>query len=269
MLCPGHDPDWREQLDGSLFAAFNCGPAGCACAIDDVSCGKKMVTAARIRTLSGDKDGGMNLGQLAVVARANFGIRLEVHYGMPVNDFDRERRKGRGAIAAVGYRPFRDSRFRGSETFVDNHGIYIPPDLKVRDSLTDGRRKSIYQFKNETYPWNLIVAGAGAVNIGSKTAPKLLGAGKINVALTVDQEPSGYRIHVAPGPLDWWRIVAGKAERYIRGAQAKGWSPKCTAPAFYMWPKHGPVSLVQVLEGGGKGRWICTTAPRVRVEVIP
>lgn len=261
--CPGYEPRFVKQLDGSALGGSNCTCASAAMAADDDSCGAIKLSSSQVRAWTGDTSGGTNLAQMDYVLRRHVNVDLDVRYRLPWSEFMRLIRQGRGAILQGWYAPIRDSRFRGSETFGGNHAIYVSPGLIVEDPLADGRRPGIYRYHGEAYPESLLRNFAGRLNVGS-TSYARLGDGLCYAAFTRDNEPN-YRAVVHPAPpaktISYF-VYTVKAGAIVarRTETTTGFSvASCTAPRLYGWPTHKPptsVSLIQLLTGSKKGQFI-------------
>ncbi len=252
MTCPGYRPPFGTgQLDGTQFGPVNCTAWSAARAATADSCGVLRPTASQVRTWTGDTSGGTTLAQVDYALRARLGIDLDTRYRLPWFEFARRVNGGASAILQGWYRPIRDSRFRGSESFYGNHAILVTPGMVVLDSLADGRRPGIYKYVGEAYPESLVRSFAGALNIGSGSYLRL-GDGLVYASFTRDNEPN-YRASVdgrhgvytvTNGVVTGSRVATGK------------YSAACTAPRLYWWQGHTSQSLVKLLDGSHEGRYI-------------
>jgi hypothetical protein len=176
----------------------------------------RSVTRNRDGTL--DREGGNNLGQMAAVGKEFYGFSLGVRQGMPFSSFVTMIEAGRGALVQLWYEPIRVSPFRGSETFFDNHAIFVSGVDRaagvftgVVDPLADGRRTGLFHGP-ASYPIALIREAAGRLNVGTPTNYRALGAGLINAGFTqATGTPPGalvaaaaaaeVEVHFAPGAI--------------------------------------------------------------------
>lgn len=164
-----------------------------------------------------DREGGNNLNQMAAVGQLFYGFSLRVRKGMPFDDFVTMVEAGRGALVQLWYEPIRVSALSGSETFFDNHAIFVSGVdraagvfTNVVDPLADGRR---HLFKGPAnYPIELIRDAAGRLNVAKPKHYRALGAGLINAGFTqVTSTPSAplagaaaaaeVTVHFAPGAI--------------------------------------------------------------------
>src|SRR5678816_2451305 len=89
MICPGYQPAFLKQLDGSAYAGSNCTCASAAMAADDDSCGAKKPSSALVRLWTGDTSGGTNLAEVDDALNRHLGIDLDTRYRYPWADFVR------------------------------------------------------------------------------------------------------------------------------------------------------------------------------------
>jgi hypothetical protein len=165
MACTAsYEPLWRRQLDPSdPYGGLNCTAYVTGFAIDYATCGARRPTGEQVRAMSSEPrpdpgSPGLNLTQSAQVA-AKFGVPMDKRIGLPFDTWVAMVKAGHYSILSVGYRPIRDSRFRGSETFTGGHALGVPPGFEVQDPLCDGRRAGIYRYRQgspEPYPLDLL-----------------------------------------------------------------------------------------------------------------
>lgn len=254
-VCPGYLPPFQKQLDGTALGGSNCTCASAAMAAADDTCGVKHPTSSQVRGWTADTSGGTNLAQVDQALRTFAGVDLDVRYRLPWFEFIRRVNGGAGAILQGWYKPIRDSRFRGSESFAGNHAIYVNPGLVAMDPLADGRRAGIYKYVGEAYPERLLRDFAGGLNIGGSTY-RALGDGLCYAAFTRDNEPA-YKAVVRAGTYGVYNVVNGVIQPPgARVATTGGFSATCTAPRLYSWAGHTSQSLVRLTSGSHSGQYI-------------
>jgi hypothetical protein len=178
MACP---PNY-EQLDGSWAESDNCGLAATVdlimfehrCSDPGNTRGQWPPTAGRLRTLSGDYQGGTNLAQHDSVATTYYACNLDVRYRLPWSDFIGWLDEGYMVSLSLSYSHI-TYPFKGDPNFYGNHQVAVLggrewiDDLACRlvyDPLYDGRRPGIPN--GPTYvPERMLRAAAGALLIGS------------------------------------------------------------------------------------------------------
>lgn len=262
-ICPGYQPTFQPQLDGTTFAGFNCTCASGAMAADDDSCGTRRTKPSTVRNWTGDTSGGTTLAEVDGALRTHLGIDLDTRYRYPWADFVRRVNGGASAILQGWYAPIRATRFDAGGGFGGNHAMLVTPGLVVMDPLADGRRAGIYKYHGEAYPESLLKSFAGKLNIGSGRYVAL-GSGLVYASFTRDNEPD-YRvvIHPAKGTQGYptqryfntFTVVNGViTSRGVR--RTGGFSASCTAPRLYRWPGHSSQSLVKITSGFLTGTYV-------------
>jgi len=152
-------------------------------------------TGAAIRAYTGDNSGGVNHSQVSVVARTKYDTILSVRYGLPFDDFIDLVEETRGAGLSIWYKRIRDSPFRGSTTFYQNHEIFIGGVDRERgvftdvvDPLADGRYPGLFKGPGN-YPIALLRMAAGDLNVASQAGDYVrLGTGLCYAIVT---QPTG------------------------------------------------------------------------------
>ena len=170
-----------------------------------------------------DRSGGTTLAQMRDVLGKYYGMTLEVHYGLPWDDFLSNVEATKGATLSIDYEPIRTSIYRGSFTFSDNHQIFIPAIDRAKglakgviDPLCDGRLTSGGRVSKgpQDMPLSLLKTAAGRLNLATKESPRRLGFGLCYVGFT--------RMTGTPPvvPVNWtWHIAeAGRVRIYTIGA---------------------------------------------------
>lgn len=262
MACPGYQPVFQPQLDGSTLAGFNCTCASGAMAADDDSCGTKRPSSSQVRRWTGDITGGTTLAEVDDALRTHLGIDLDTRYRYPWADFVKRVNGGESAILQGWYEPIRTSRFSGDRNFGGNHAMLVTPGLVVMDPLADGRF-GLYKYHGEAYPESLLRQFAGELNIGSGRIVRL-GDGLCYASFTRDNEPN-YRVVIHPEAgtpgyptfryFNFFTVSGGVIT--ARGQKRTGgFSATATAPRLYRWPGHSSQSLVQITSGFLNGTFV-------------
>jgi hypothetical protein len=279
---PEYLPAFADQIPPHLDGrrADPLGGLNCTCyagemAADYHTRGRIVPEAARIRRLTGDTVGGTNLTQIDNVLRITYTVDLDTRFFYPWSSFMDRIRAGQGAILQGGYRPLRESRFSGSETFGANHAIPVFPKLIPLDSLCDGRRAGLYDARrHERYPEDLLHEFASKLQLGTgfDDRPILLGPNRVYASFTADQRNTFYRVAFKPGPFRVFRLIRGR-DGVVR-AQAlsrrrrfrRSTAAICTRPRRYAL--HGAWldgrletrSLVRIEGGSLRGLWVAPKA---------
>lgn len=213
-------------------------------------------TGSQIRDWTNDHNGGLELTQCdwAVTAHTNLsydtGIYTRTQFYAKLNN-------GYGAVLLVGYRPLGVSKFSGQDWATFNHGIYVPPTLKVMDPLCDGRRAGVYKYKGEAYPKYLIEAAAASLRMSNG---KVAGQNHFEASfIKIKAAPiKHYAVKFDGGTIGYYHISATTG-RITGVTTMTGRNPfllRCSAPKLYSWPGHTSRRLVQILEGFAKGRFV-------------
>jgi hypothetical protein len=267
-------PTFQDQIPPHLsgvsadpLGGNNCTCYSAAMAADYDTLGAVKTTGRRIRELTGDKIGGTNLAQVDTVLRDQFKVNLDTRYRLPWAEFDRRIRQGQGAILQGWYAPIRDSRFRGSETFGENHAIFVGPGYVVMDPLCDGRRPGIYRYHGEAYPPALLKEFAGQLLLAEKPERRL-GNGFVYASFTRDRKgtyavtiPAGSRFRV-------YRVVGGKIVGRRFATTHAGFTTRSTQAALYPWRTgtRPRISLVRLVGTSLNGQYVSS---RFAHEVHP
>jgi len=228
----GYQPTWRAQLNTyDEFGSFNCTAYAAGFAVDYTTFGDEAPTGALIRRLSSEpipspSSPGLNLDQVAKVARDRYDVALTIHRGIPVSDLIRAHENGAGAIWQISYAPIRTSRFSGSRDFSGGHAVFVPPGIDALDPLADGRRPGIYKYHGEKYDIDLLANAAGSLVIGTKngrpyTVRMKYGPGYAWAALTPSHEVPRPKPVAAPFGDEMFSVL-GTYETSLRIALPKG-----------------------------------------------
>lgn len=260
-------PTFVKQLDGSAYQGVNCTCASACMAADYDSLGKIRLNPNQVRIWTGDTSSGTTLGQIDQALRTHVGVDLDTQYRLSWSTFASRIDQGQGAILQGWYRPIRDSRFAGSETFGGNHAMFVPPGWGVMDPLADGRRTGIYKYHGEAYPQSLVRSFAGKLNVGGSSY-KALGDGLVYASFTRDNTTTEHwRATVRPLTGDKYRVfgVYTITNGVVTGtgtARTGGFTASCTPPRLYPWAGHTSQSLVRLLDGGRAGLYIRSSFAR-------
>ena len=258
-------PAFQKQLNGTALGSVSCTCYAGAMVGDYHTIGAKVPTGNAVRILTGDKTGGTTLEQVDAALRKGWAIDLDSRVGSEAVSWDYFRaqiNRGKAAILQLGYRPIRDSRFRGSETFAGNHAIGVMPGWIGMDPLADGRRSGIYKYHGEAYPEALLKLAASQLEV----VPGRLAGPNVWAAFSRDNTTT-WKATVKPTPpattypIYFYTVAGG----LITGRSVKrtaGINAACTAPRLYRAAAGVPIpakSLVQLTEGVHKGVYIQAT----------
>jgi hypothetical protein len=258
--CPDVQPKFQDQINSTdPQGGRSCTTYSAAMLIDLDTCGRVIPTGKRVRELTGDTSGGINLGQVDYVAREYFDVDFDTRYRYLWSEFARRIDKGEAAILQGWYAPIADSRFDAGRGFRGNHAICIPPDWATLDPLADGRAAGVYQYKGEPYPKALLRDFAGRLNIGSDPDTyRRLGDGYVYASFSRDITAIWQAI--LPAASYWVYTVSGgevrSRESRLRTTTA---TVPCGPPRSYPWPGHTRKSLVKVTKGALLGKYVSST----------
>ena len=273
-------PEFQPQ--NPAYSGFALGWSSCTSFADAMTASfdrqvKKAMTGGALRNLcrnpdgSPDRTGGTNLAQNDAALNRGWHIDLSTVYRLPWNTFERIIDSGVCATLQGLYAPIADSRFDAGNGFRDNHAMTIPPDWATMDPLADGRQ-SVYEYRSEPYPRDLLRQFAGALDLdprGSEYKP--LGAGLVYASFSRDRL-NDYAVDFDPGHFWVYRLGA---DGRIHSRIAKGFSAeqhlKCTVPKSYTWPGHANRTLVKILtaRSGLYHEFVGVPQANVSLRVIP
>lgn len=194
-------PPFIKQLDGSLYAGLNCTMASAAMAAvrhrkgsDPAGTAPWYPTSSYLRGRTGDTSGGTTLAQADSVLIRLYNINLDVEYNLGWGDFLQRVLNGQGVILQGGYRPIRDTKYSGSDTFAGNHAVYINEakwnetynrwDFLWYDPLCDGRRVGLAKGPQWVPGWLVKKFASALITSGTN----LIGANQVYCAFTRDTE---------------------------------------------------------------------------------
>lgn len=189
---------WGNDLLGS-----NCGPSVDAMCADRATLGSIRKSGADMRELTGDHVGGTTLQQ-SQAALSKLGVSLELHTPGPFTAVEQALYVGRGVNLAGYYAPVQGTKYQGSETFTDNHRIFLnegrgwtrdsnglwrAAEILVFDPLADNRRPTIDEGPT-WWPRDLVYSFGWRLDISDTREPyRPLGLGLAYFGLTRDTEP--------------------------------------------------------------------------------
>jgi len=270
VTCPTYvAPPGYQLEDGGVTGPVDCTAWAASRAIAHSTCGDKVPAGRTIRRLSNEpipnaSSPGLNLYQVADVAREVYGVHLDVRVGwraLSWSEYEDRRRDGSGMVIQLSYAPIADSRFGAGRGFRGGHAIFESQHDTI-DSLADGRAPGVYDRDAEgvrVYPRNLMRKAAGELIIGMDRQGRIrrVGDGKVWAASTQDRLPE-YEARV-PGPRrnrQWRRFRVF----HLRDGQinpddpyqvsmTRGFRVKCSVPRAFLHPDGRLRFLVQLLEG--------------------
>jgi hypothetical protein len=265
--CPTYVADPGFQItQGGKTGPYDCTAHSASDAIDHATCGKRDPSGRTIRLLSNEPipsptSPGLNLTQVATVAREDFGVYLEVRTGSRKvlwAEYERRRLAGQGVIVQLNYGPIADSKYDAGRGFRGGHAMFETLH-STYDPLADGRAPGVFRHDGSVYDRELIKRAAGALILRSDPVTgkvlERVGYGSVWCAFTRDVVPD-YTARVPSG--DFWAYhVDSGVVRYRRTRKTGGFSGPCTAPRSYLWPsERRTVTLVRMLSGAHAGRYI-------------
>ena len=251
-------PAGFQLQSGGATGPVDCTAWAASRAIGHATCGAKLPSGRTIRLLSNEpqpetRSPGLNLPQVAAVARDDFGVYLDVRIGyrkVTWAEYERRRQAGQGAIIQVRYAPIADSAYDAGRGFRGNHAIFESVHATI-DSLADGRYAGCFRYNGTVYQREVMKRAAGLLDIGDGTKP---GYGYVWAAFTRDVIPS-YRAVVPAGQFFVYTIENG----VIKERDPKttgGFGAHCTAPRAYWWSGKGYYTLVRLTSGSRAGLYI-------------
>jgi hypothetical protein len=262
MACANHVADPSFQIGAGATGGVDCTAHSASNAIDHATCGAKDPGGRTIRLKSSepvpDKNSpGLNLSQVAAVARNNYGVSLDIRIGnrrVSWDEYERRRTSGQGAIIQVNYGPIADSKYDAGRGFRGGHAMFESAHATY-DPLADGRASGVFRHNGSVYDRDIIKKAAGSFIIASSSQGVVrVGNGFIWAAFTRDVIPA-YHARVPAG--DYWAywIVDGKVKKRSKRTTG-GFSGPCTPPDSMPWGGHKSVTLVKMLGGAKTGQYI-------------
>ena len=206
-------PESRCTIDGLKLGWKSCTAYSMAMGIDAATAGKQRPSGSKVRKLTRDTSGGLNLRQVAEVAQEHFGVRVAVRTGWNTIAPGRAAqlaRSGRGFIlqgnteALIG---------TPSQSTIGpcNHAVWVnevtggtddkPGKALVYDPAADGRHRVGRDFSEgpRWWPWERVLAFAAGLRSGDEAGPRL-GPGKFYAGFVPrrhDEPPPAVRPGVA------------------------------------------------------------------------
>jgi hypothetical protein len=261
-----YNPANQGQLSSNDSEGGNsCVAYSASYALSDATNGRIHPTGARIRDWTGDHMGGLELAEVDYAIARNAGIDFTTNV-FTAGEFYGRLASGYGAILLGGYRPIAQSRYSGQPGFIGNHGIYVPPGLAVMDPLADGRRSGIYRYHGERYPSSLINAFASSLRMsnGNQAGGNHFEASIVHLEASTAKP---FTLAAAQGNVQVYRVsgrtILGRAQEHTGG-----FSGRCSAPSRYDWPRVGAYSLVRMLTGSRKGKYLAQKGTHITVSEV-
>ncbi len=250
-----------KQLDGSPHGGRNCTCAAAASCAYHSTLGKRRVTGAYIRYLTGDTVGGNTLDQVySALKRLNVPGLLGPFRGYAMTSLYARLREGRDAVVQGSSRATYGTKWRASYTFRGNHawhirrgkgwrkinGYWKPDYVEVDDPLADGRSSGIARSPF-WLPRAYFERFCAYLVVGSGT----LGYGKAYVMFGADTKPHVHR--TVGGVVYLRRHVKLKTGHTIRRRPGGEIIRRTrSTDVFDVWGKitNGPLAL-------GSRIWVC------------
>jgi hypothetical protein len=263
--CATYVADPSFQIGAGSTGPYDCTAHSASDAIDHATCGAKDPGGRTIRLQSSEpipdpRSPGLNLPQVADVARDHYGVYLDVHIGarkVAWTEYERRRLAGQGAIIQVDYGPIADSRFDAGRGFRGGHAMFETIHATY-DPLADGRAAGVFKAPASGVVYDRAVMKQAAAKLVTRRddlgrAIERVGEGFVWAAFTRDVIPA-YSVRVPAGEF-WAYAVDGDDVKYRRRRTTGGFSAGCTPPRSYRWGGR-TVTLVQLTTGSRAGRFI-------------
>lgn len=215
-----------HQLDGSTYAGLNCAAASDAMALYRASQGGIHVSGARVRALTGDTSGGLNLPQLVDVNDDDFSITTPQFNRLAWEDLDAYLAQGRGVVLLIRYNILANTKYDCfRHKFFGNHAIWIARKntngtYRGCDPGADGRYTGCPDGYQD-YPAALLKLAAANL-IAAYNRP--LGAGYAQVMFT-PRDPVTGGPNVPPKPHI---VLVGPATKEKNAMIAPAYGVSCT-----------------------------------------
>lgn len=261
--CATYEVPWASQLaQGGATGPVDCMAWSASRAIGHATCGAKLPTGRQIRLLSNEPkpdpmSPGLNLRQVADVAREDFGVYLEVHGSALTQvswaEYEERRLAGQGCVIAIGYKPIAESMYDAGRGFDDNHSMFETIHASY-DWLADGRAAGVWEFDGRVYPRSLMRDAAGELRISGTTTVR---DGYVWAAFTRDVVPS-YFVRVPAGRVLVYTVKGGLITRR-EAQQTGGFSAVGSPPRSYKDAAGLPgdtYSLTKLLTGSRAGLYV-------------
>jgi hypothetical protein len=262
MACATHVADPSFQIGAGATGGVDCTAHSASNAIDHATCGAKDPGGRTIRLKSSEatpdpNSPGLNLSQVAKVAKNNYGVSLDIRIGshkVSWAEYEKRRTSGQGAIIQVNYGPIADSKYDAGRGFRGGHAMFESAHATY-DPLADGRASGVFRHNGSVYDRDIIKKAAGSLIIASSSQGVVrVGNGFIWAAFTRDVIPA-YHARVPAGEYWAYWIVDGRVKKRSR-RRTGGFSAPCTPPDSMPWGGHNSVTLVKMLGGSKTGQYI-------------
>lgn len=265
-------PAGEGQLtSGDPLGGQSCVAYSFAYAVADATDGKHHPTGRQIREWTGDRYGGLELGQGERAVELHYPDVEFVTTVLTRAQFYAKRKAGFVMVLIGGYKPIARSQYSGQDYFWGNHAIEVNP-RDVKDPLADGRHPGTYKYHGADYPEWLIDLFAAALRLANG---RPAGANHFEVSYTKAKGVAvlpDYKVRIDAGVnVGLFKVNLGT--RTVIG-NPKGWKFKgpgqytsnVTRPKTYKRAGHAAVHLAQVNSGALKGKFINVRNSAVHLE---
>lgn len=253
--CPTYKAPFGSQIkQGGSTGPYDCTAWAARVVIATSTCGAKVPSGRTIRLRSSEPvpdwdSPGLNLPQVAEVARRDYGVNMDVQVGgyrLTWSQYEARRKAGQPTEIQVGYGPIADSKYDGGRGFRGNHALAETLAGGTYDSLADGRASGVWRYDGSLYPREIMKRAAGQLDIGGRK----LGYGLVWCAFGTDVVPN-YRVEITPGE-HWFRYFVTNGIITNREAYSgRSTSANCTPPDWYPWPRVSrQYRLVRIADSG-------------------
>lgn len=254
MACP-NPADHGQLTSGDSEGANSCVAYSFSYGVCQATNGAAHASGEQIRDWTGDHSGGLELQQCDYAVKQHLGVDFDTKV-ITTAQFDWNTQHGIGQVMIGGYGPIAASKYSGQPYFKGNHGVWVPPGLKVMDPLCDGRRAGIYKYHGEAYPRLLIHQFAAHLILPGN---HLAGSNHFEVStirMAAAAPAAAWEMHFDGGTIGYYTVsgltVVGRTVMTKRNP----YTARCTAPRRYAWPGHPSVRLVRITSGFAKGRYV-------------
>lgn len=268
MACPNPATD-GQLTSGDPEGAASCVAYSFSYSVCTVTNGKRHPSGNSIRDWTGDHYGGLELAQCDVAVARNVGVNYDTRVYTKAQ-FYTKLAAGYDAVLIGNYNPIKNSKFSGQPYFSGNHGWNVPKDHKVKDPLCDGRRAGIYKYHGEVYPVYLIDAFAASLVMsnGNRAGKDHFEASFAKVQVSPPAPAVRYEITFDGGAIGYYRVSGRTIQGVTTMTGRNPFTARCTAPARYLWPGHASKSLVRIISGFAKGRYVNVGNDKIHLKEI-
>lgn len=274
VSCPEYlVPPGFQLRDGGATGSVDCTPWAASRVIGASTCGGRLPSGRSIRLASDEPipdrgSPGLNIPQVAEVAREHFGLFIDQRVGwraLDWDDYEARRRAGEPMILQASYQPIAESRFDAGRGFRGGHAFAETQHATI-DSLADGRADGVWKFDGRLYPRDLMRKAAGQLVIGAAEGNLIrVGAGRAWCGVGRDRTPE-YVVAIRPRAgkrvrrYRYFTIVAGRIAK-VEVGETRGFGASCSIPRAFKWAEASAGSddyrfLVRVTSGVHQGRWV-------------